>query len=166
MRKKVKNKNDSSESTFLLNLIKIFAVALVVALILKFLPLGNLEIKRTGKIRIGTQILTVEYVSGSVQTSKGLSGRKELPKDRGMFFTFPIDGNYGFWMKGMLFPIDIIFIGSDYKIVDILYNAPPCESGECPSFSPPNKFRYVLEVNSGWSKENELKIGGQFEIIK
>jgi len=159
-------KNKDLESTFLLKLIKIFAMALVVAIILKFLPLGDLEVKHTGKIRVGTQVLAVEYVSGSVRVSKGLSGRKELPKDRGMFFTFPTDGNYSFWMKGMLFPIDIIFIGSDYKIVDILYNAPVCEGGECPSFSPPNKFRYVLEVNSGWSKENELKIGDQFEIIK
>jgi uncharacterized membrane protein (UPF0127 family) len=166
MGKKTISKENGSESAFLLKLMKIFAVALVVAIVLKFLPIQDWEFRKMGKIKIGTQVLIIEYASGSQQVTKGLSGRKELPKDQGMFFTFPTDGNYGFWMKDMLFPIDIIFVGSDYKIVDILYNAPPCGSGECPSFSPPEKFRYVLEVNSGWSKENELKIGDQFEIIK
>jgi uncharacterized membrane protein (UPF0127 family) len=69
-------------------------------------------------------------------------------------------------MKDMNFPLDIIFLGSDYRIVDILYSAPPCGSGECPKVTPQDKFRYALEVNSGWSRENGLKIGDQFEIVK
>jgi hypothetical protein len=164
--KKSPMKTKDLEGFFLLKLIKIFVIAFVAAVILRFLPIQDLEIKHTGKIRVGTQVLTIEYASGNEKVAKGLSGRKELPKDHGMFFVFPTDGNYYFWMKDMLFPIDIIFLGSDYKIIDILYNAPPCGNDDCPKVSPQEKFRYVLEVNSGLSKENELKIGDQFEIIK
>lgn len=159
-------KTKDMEGIFLLKLIRIFVIALIAAVILRFLPIQGLEIERTGKIRVGTQVLTIEYATGDEKITKGLSGRKELPKGRGMFFVFPMDGNYSFWMKDMLFPIDIIFLGSGYKIIDILYSAPPCGKEDCPKVSPQEKFRYALEVNAGWSKENELKIGDQLEVIE
>ena len=165
MKKNPVNRKDS-ESVFLLKLIKIFALALIAAVILRFLPIQNLGIKQTGRIKVGTQVLNIEYARTNKEVTKGLSGRKELPKDYGMLFVFPSDGTYYFWMKDMNFPIDIIFLGSDYKIIDILYSAPPCGNGECPKVTPQEKFKYALEVNSGWSKESGLKIGDQFEIIK
>lgn len=159
-------KNNDLDSTFLIKLLKIFGAALVFALILRILPMENLEISHKGKMRVGTQVLDINYATTEKQISKGLSGKKEIAKNYGMLFVFPSDGNYSFWMKDMLFPIDIIFLGSDYKIIDIRYDAKPCEGSECPGISPQEKFRYALEVNSGWSKENELKIGDQLEIIK
>jgi uncharacterized membrane protein (UPF0127 family) len=111
-------------------------------------------------------LLTIEYAKSAAEIDKALSGRKELAKDHGMFFAYPTDGNYYFWMKDMNFSVDIIFLSSDYKITDILYSAPPCGTGDCPKVTPPDKFRYALEVNSGWSKANELKIGDRLEILK
>lgn len=165
MKKSPLNRKDT-ESVFLLKLIKIFAIALIAAVILRFLPIQDLGARRMGKIKVGTQVLNIEYSQSNNEVTKGLSGRKNLLKDHGMFFIFPTDGNYYFWMKDMNFPLDIIFLGSDYKIVDILYSAAPCGEGDCPKVTPPEKFRYALEVNSGWSRENGLQIGDQFTIIK
>lgn len=164
--KKSPTKNKDQESAFLLKLIKIFAVAIIAAIALRFIPLPNLEFKHLGKIKVGSQVLVIEYAEGNEKIAKGLGGRNELAKDHGMFFVFPADGVHYFWMKGMNFPLDIIFLSSDYKIIDILYNAPPCTETECPPFTPQEKFRYGLEVNAGWSRENNLKIGDQFEIVK
>src|SRR4051812_34888171 len=44
------------------------------------------------------------------ERQKGLSGRKSLSQNQGMIFIFDHPDKYGFWMKDMLFPIDIIYI--------------------------------------------------------
>ena len=56
----------------------------------------------------GKEIKIILAKSDSEKT-KGLSGRKDLPKDQGMLFIFDHKDKYGFWMKDMKFPIDIIY---------------------------------------------------------
>src|SRR5882672_5260542 len=43
----------------------------------------------------------------------GLSGHSPLAADEGMLFIFPAPGEYGFWMKDMLFPLDLVWIAAD-----------------------------------------------------
>jgi hypothetical protein len=82
-----------TESIFLLKLMKIFAVALIASVILRFLPLQNFTVKQTARIKTGAQVLNIEYAKSNNEIIKGLSGRKELPGDSGMLFVFPADGN-------------------------------------------------------------------------
>ena len=56
----------------------------------------------------------------------------------------------------MKFPIDIIWIGEDKKIVDIKTNISPQTFPEI--FTSRQPARYVLEVNSGWVDENKIEI--------
>ena len=57
---------------------------------------------------------------------KGLSIKNTLNESEGMLFPFDTPGEYSFWMKDMKFPIDIIWIDSNYKIVYIEKNLQPC----------------------------------------
>ena len=50
-----------------------------------------------------------ELADTSSERTKGLSYRTEIPKE-GMLFIFPNKGIQGFWMKDMLFPIDILWL--------------------------------------------------------
>ena len=52
-------------------------------------------------------------------------------------------------MKGVEFPIDIVFITEDLDIIDIIPLEP--EIGVCKV--PPNT-KYVLETNAGWCYKN------------
>ena len=77
-------------------------------------------------------------------------------------FVFDKSYKYSFWMKDMLFPIDIIWIGEDFSVVDITENAEPNSYPNL--FTPREEALYVLEVNAGFSNEKGLKIGDKVEF--
>lgn len=56
---------------------------------------------------------------------KGLSGRKSLGQDEAMLFVFQSPGIYKFWMKDMNFPLDIIWLDKDRKVIHIEHNLSP-----------------------------------------
>lgn len=103
----------------------------------------------------------------------GLSGRQTLGKNEGMLFDFKTPKNdLFFWMKDMLFDIDIIWI-ADKKIIGITPNIPSPEKDKgleikdlrLPAYSPPSDVDQVLEVNAGWSEKNKIKIGDEVKLV-
>ncbi|NNL57886.1 MAG: DUF192 domain-containing protein [Nitrosopumilus sp.] len=52
-----------------------------------------------------------------------------------------------------------MFITEDFRIVDIKQNLPPCVTEICPNYSSKFAAKYVLEVNSGFVKMNDIEIG-------
>lgn len=104
---------------------------------------------------VNNQKWRVEVANTSALRTRGLSYRESLAENSGMLFVFDKPDFYGFWMLGMKFPIDIIFIDENMKIVDIFRDVKPETYPN--SFKPSKKSLYVFEVNSGESKN--LKIG-------
>jgi uncharacterized membrane protein (UPF0127 family) len=91
---------------------------------------------------------------------KGLSGRDNLGENQGMLFVFEKKDTYGFWMKNMKFPIDIIYI-DDNSVVYLVENA-PAPSGQADAltvYKPDKPANRVLEVNAGKAKELGIKKG-------
>lgn len=72
--------------------------------------------------------------------------RKTLPPGKGMLFLFPDEAPRYFWMKNTLLALDIIFIDSRRKVVDVHRNARPLDETIIASRKP---ARYVLEVAAG-----------------
>jgi|GEM_PF-473217 len=130
------------------------------------------------KLKIGKEILFVETVSDAKKMEIGLSGRQSMSENEGMLFDFKTSQtNLNFWMKDMLFNIDIIWI-ADKKIIGITPNVPrPHEpsaqsdggqaspSENLPLYSPPSAVDQVLEVNAGWSEKNGIKVGDEVETV-
>ena len=106
---------------------------------------------------LGNTELKVEIADSPGERGQGLSGRTALPNDRGMLFIFDELGLYPFWMRDMKFPLDIIWLDSDYNVVDMVRNAEPSSYPD--SFTPEKPARYVLETNAGWVDKNNIKIG-------
>jgi uncharacterized protein len=92
----------------------------------------------------------------------GLSGSDPLGNNEGMLFIFPTAGRYGFWMKNMLFAIDIIWIDQDGIIVHIENNVPPESFPQ--SFISPVDAVYVLEISAGMSSRFGLTVGERVSI--
>ncbi|MSR71266.1 MAG: DUF192 domain-containing protein [Candidatus Taylorbacteria bacterium] len=92
---------------------------------------------------------------------KGLGGRSGLLENQGMLFIYEKTGNYSFWMKGMRFPIDIIWLDEGLRIVAMKEHATPDSYPEV--FDPRLESRYTLEVIDGFVDKNQLKIGYVFE---
>jgi hypothetical protein len=64
-------------------------------------------------------------------------------------------------MKNMNFPLDIIWISENMKIVDISADIAPETYPQ--SFSSKTPASYVLEINAGLTDKYSLKIG---DIVK
>ena len=94
----------------------------------------------------------------------GLSSMEFLPKDSAMLFVFEDLDKYGFWMKDMKFPIDIIWADQDKKIVHIEKNISPSTYPRI--FFPPQKSLYVLEANAFFTDENGFKVGNILNFYK
>ncbi|MEK7611570.1 MAG: DUF192 domain-containing protein [Patescibacteria group bacterium] len=108
-------------------------------------------------ITIGNTSLSVEVAVDNEAITRGLSGREKLAEKAGLLFVFPAPGYYPFWMKEMRFPIDIIWIGADKKVVGFSENILP-ESYPA-TFAPPSPVQYVVEVNAGWVEERGILVG-------
>jgi uncharacterized membrane protein (UPF0127 family) len=129
-------------------------------------PLQNPQTLQTVKIKFAGVILVVELATTSADQQRGLSGRDSMPEDHGMLFVFSQEGQWGFWMIDMKFPLDIIWFNSTKQVVFIEQNLPPCTPAGCPVFSPPVNSRYVLEVNAGFVIANGVSLGVSFAFIQ
>src|SRR3989344_6539540 len=67
-------------------------------------------------LTIGNHTFEVDIADNALTRAQGLSGRSSLGEREGLFFLFSSAGNYGFWMKGMNFPIDIVWLNG-HKII-------------------------------------------------
>ena len=110
--------------------------------------------------RLGGQLFSIEIADTPAKRIRGLSGRSSLPENRGMLFIFEIPGQYGFWMKGMFIPIDIIWIRGN-QIIGLEKNILPSSNLNYYSREPVDK---VLEINAGLSDKLGLKAGDEIEL--
>ena len=111
-------------------------------------------------LEINNVEIDLEIVATSEEMKKGLSGRIDLAEDQGMLFVFGMSGFHSFWMKGMLFPIDIIWINENKEVVYIKENLQACLEN-CQLFTPDKKSKYVLEVKAGIVDKIDIKIGDE-----
>ncbi|MCD6482714.1 MAG: DUF192 domain-containing protein [Candidatus Aenigmarchaeota archaeon] len=109
-------------------------------------------------IRIGNKTIKAEIADTPAKMMIGLMKKDNITFDEGMIFIFEREGYPGFWMLNMSFPIDIIWIDKDRKIVDITRNAKPCILN-CTIYKPKEKVLYVLEVKAGFVDKYKIKEG-------
>ncbi len=106
-----------------------------------------------------TYAVRVEIAADDPTRQQGLMYRDRLPADRGMIFFFPQNGNYPFWMKNTLIPLDIIWIDDLKRIVHVAHKVQPCKADPCPSVPPGGEARFVLEVAAGVAASHGLANG-------
>lgn len=115
-------------------------------------------------LTIGSKKILVALANRDIEYSQGLSDRGQMEENEGMLFDFVDSGLAApqFWMKGMKFDLDIIWIKNN-RIIGIAKNVPhpKTENETLPLYSPPGDIDMVLEVTSGFSEKNNLKIGDE-----
>lgn len=140
-------------------LILIFVIALIF-----LIPAVFKNQENASRVCFGEKCVKVEIADEYDERQKGLMFREELDEGSGMLFIFESSGEYDFWMKNTLIPLDIIWISENYKIVDI-QKAVPCIESFCQSYIPNGNARYVLEVNSGFTEKNGIGIGEEVNFF-
>jgi uncharacterized membrane protein (UPF0127 family) len=136
-------------------------LVLSLALFLVFSLVGHPNPSNRMKIiKINEAEFKVETAISQEELERGLSGRDNLCENCGMLFEFDKKGEQAFWMKGMKFPLDIIWINGD-KIVYIARNI-PADYGE--TIRPEVEADRVLEINSGTADRLGIKEGDKVEF--
>jgi YVTN family beta-propeller protein len=107
----------------------------------------------------------VEVTDDREEFPRGLMFRNHLPWNAGMLFAYNDEEPRRFWMKNTLIPLDMIFLDSSLKIIDIKENVPPCKQEDCRTYPSREPAQYVLEVNSGFAQEKGVKIGDRLATL-
>lgn len=123
-----------------------------------------------GTVKLDDIVLEVQIADTDPRRVRGLMFQEQLPFDQGMLFVFD-DANYrSIWMLNMQFPLDIIWIDGNDKVVFIEENVPICktavETVTCPSYNGGgNGAKYVLEVTAGFVEKFKISTKSTLEII-
>jgi uncharacterized protein len=144
-------------------LISVFC-ALFIALSSSSVHAGNWWTIRLEQVQVEAEIVFTPE-----EQQMGLGNRFSLPDGQGMLFLYNDPGIRIFWMKRMVFPIDIIWLRKG-KIVFIHENIPPPE----PGLADEQLQRYgygvladmVLELPAGFVKRNRISIKSSLKIEK
>jgi uncharacterized membrane protein (UPF0127 family) len=110
-------------------------------------------------LKLGTAQISVELVWTKEDIARGLSGRAALGDDEGMLFDlgYPPTGSF-FWMKGVAFDLDLVFMNRDGLVEKIARNAKAGSEARIPYGWP---VWYVLEVPGGWCARHDVTPGKQ-----
>lgn len=121
------------------------------------------------QLQINGNLLKVEIADTQAKRSKGLGGRQGLETDMGMLFIFDKTDRYPFWMKGLNFPLDFVWIRGD-KVVDIFQNIQPPETNQTDEslqvYQSKEEVDKILEINSGVVQKLNIKVGDTIKVIE
>jgi uncharacterized membrane protein (UPF0127 family) len=130
----------------------VLAVVLYVAIVF---VMDNM-IGRT-KLTLGDGVYSAKLATTQSAREKGFGGIDNVANDRALLMAFPSDGLWGIWMKDMKFPIDIVWLDSNKKVVHIEQNVSP-ESSTDKTYYPRTPARYVVETAAGSVKAKNIKL--------
>lgn len=134
----------------------VIAVSVLVVLMAWFWPSSTLPPAKVAEFEIGNDLFEVEIADTDSLREHGLSDRQSLGSDRGMLFVFPDAGTQVFWMKGMQFPLDFVWIRN--LIVVGVSERVPADGGKT-LLPSPEPVDAVLEINAGEIARREIRVG-------
>ena len=114
-------------------------------------------------VTVGEAVFAVEIARTPQERARGLGERDSLPGSSGMLFVFESGRAPTFWMKGMRFPLDFIWVGQDCRIVDVLRDVPTpppdTPDSEIVRVRTDAEAVYIIEVNAGELERHGVEVG-------
>ena len=118
------------------------------------------------KVSIDGLQLSAEIPTTRELMAKGLAVKNELRENESMLFVYEEPSRHSFWMKDMRFPIDIMWVDSNGRIVHIEEKLEPCPlAPDCPSYAPNADSQYVLETVSGFAQRHNIDLGTYIKFV-
>lgn len=124
-----------------------YLLIILVGFILLFSSFILFQFNNKKYIYIDNNKFSAEIVATEKTRQKGLSGRESLAWQHAMVFKFEQEEYWNIWMKDMKFPIDVLWVNKDGKIVSIEKNLQP--SSYPKTFGPNQESFTVIELPPG-----------------
>jgi uncharacterized protein len=139
-------------------------VIVITAVLLTLIGCGSEEPDaKSVDVRVGDETVQAEVVSEAAEREQGLAGRASLAEDRGMLFVYPDRAERNYWMKGMRFPIDIVWIDQG-RVTGVERDVPVPVDGRFPIYSSRAPADRVLEVRAGWAARHGVEPGDRVTV--
>lgn len=107
----------------------------------------------------GRHDFRVEVAASPAEQQKGLMFRTAMGPNEGMIFPNSPPQMRSFWMQNTVIPLDIIYIGPDRRVLNIVHGE-PYSTQSLPSAGP---VINVLELNAGRAAELGIVPGDRVE---
>jgi uncharacterized membrane protein (UPF0127 family) len=111
------------------------------------LPSGLVGLPVT-QASIGGLELDVVVAATPGARSRGLMDVADLSPIDGMAFVFDAPTETGFYMQDVLVPLDIAFIGTDGRVIDVR-TMQRCDTEPCPIYHASAPFQWAVETPAG-----------------
>ena len=124
--------------------------------------------RQVAQITVGTTPLAVELAITPEERERGLGYRDGLEPGTGMLFLDTQARQQTFWMKGMRFCLDIIWIEGGViqgAAENVCPDPDDIEDADRPTQKSPVPVSYVLEVPAGWMAANGVTTGTPVENL-
>jgi hypothetical protein len=107
---------------------------------------GTLSFVSAGGDTLST--IDIEIAETEQARLTGMMGRSGIPRQSGMLFIMDDVDARGMWMKNTPLPLDIIFVGPDSHVINVVKRTTPFSLEEILPTAPK---KYVVEVRAGVS---------------
>lgn len=133
----------------------ISSVVLVIGItfVMVFLPM---LFKPESKLFVGDGVFRTEVALNNISREIGLSGRSEIGDDQALLMVFPNESKWGIWMKNMNFPIDVVWLNKEKKVISVVKNFSP---DDAITRYPTSPALYVIEFPAGTTDEKSIEVG-------
>ncbi|HVT75265.1 MAG TPA: DUF192 domain-containing protein [Candidatus Paceibacterota bacterium] len=117
---------------------------------------------RHAQVSIGGETFDALVADTDALRDLGLGGRKGLDHDKAMLFIFDTPDYLGFWMKDMLFSIDMLWLDADMRVVSLEEDVSPKTYPK--AFFPEKPARYVVEFSAGTLDALHVNVGDRASL--
>lgn len=121
----------------------------------------NMSHMQPNQVSLGNTTITVAVADTPLLRAKGLGGKTVLSDSEGMIFPLDAPEEQVFWMKGMLIPIDIIWVrhGTIVGIEKSVVPEPDVADADLKRYPSPIEVDAVIEVAAGFSERHRVSVG-------
>jgi uncharacterized membrane protein (UPF0127 family) len=115
----------------------------------------------------GTERATVRVAvaDSRIERYEGLSGTEPLDDGEGLLFVHPREDSYAYVMRGMRYPLDIVFVGANGTVTTVHHAPlPPEGAGGNDLTRYRGVGRYVLEVPYGYTNRTGITTGDRVVV--
>ncbi len=110
--------------------------------------------------------LTLALAADSATRARGLMCVTAIRPHAGMLFAFPQPGQYEFWMKDTVTPLDMVWVGADGTVHNVFANVPAAtlETSDEKVARRRGQGRYVIELRSGAAAREHITVGTKLTV--
>jgi uncharacterized membrane protein (UPF0127 family) len=110
----------------------------------------------TTKLWLGSQELVAEIARAPRELATGMMFRTNMAPNEAMLFLLSVPGQASFYMRNTIIPLSCAYIDGEGTILEVHDMKPKDETS---ILSASSNIQFVLEVNQGWFKQNQIAPG-------